>query len=692
MEKETSVLESNVSTSMYHHHQQQQLSNNNRKETRANNAAEAEGAARLATFNSADVADDANEQRDDNKAKSNSSNRIELGFRKIGCEIRGGLPWTGKKRILSSISGDFRVGELTAILGPSGSGKSTLLDILAGFRNSGVSGEVLVNGKPRNLSTFRHSSAYIMQDSSLQPLLTVQEVMSFAADLKLDAITTQDKQRGIDVILKELNLNAARKTLIGKLSDGERKRLAIALELITNPQIMFLDEPTSGLDSVTSRQCIELLKSLALEGRTIICSIHQPSAILLDMIDHLYVIADGQCVYSGGTRKLVVYLKELGFVCPTHYNVADFVLELVNGDYGNHLDQLVSTWNMIVLNGSAEQWRCKSSRKIALIWNPTSISSEKEALKEPSPMNLINLTATKIFRGQEATEYTTNFWRQLWVLLRRNVIKLSRDRFLTCTRISMHFCIAVLIGILYYKVGQDAAYAIDNFNLLFFSIITAMYNAFNSSIISFPEEMPILRREHFNRWYNLRSLYLSNRLSDLPVQITAVTIYSVVIYWMSGQIAEMSRFIRFVASNVLVSLLAQTVGLIFGTLLNLKMAAIFGPLTIMPPVMFSGFFVHLSDAHPYLRWLFHISYCKYAFEAAVIAIYGYDRPRMKCSKDYCHYSSPRQFLKAVDMKYTDYWFSTSVLVGSCIVLEIVSYLTLRFKLRTRKVFEIKYFG
>lgn len=80
----------------------------------------------------------------------------------------------------------------------------------------------------------------------------------------------------------------------------------------------------SGLDSATSKQCIALLKQLAKEGRTIICTIHQPSATLLNMIDHLYVVASGNCVYTGSTQNLVAFLESVDLYCPKHYNPADF--------------------------------------------------------------------------------------------------------------------------------------------------------------------------------------------------------------------------------------------------------------------------------------------------------------------------------------------------------------------------------
>lgn len=545
-------------------------------------------------------------------------------------------------------------------MGPSGAGKSTLLNILSGYWEAGVHGALTENGRPRDPEEFRRRSCYIMQDDKLQPLLTVQETMFVAANLKLPSrMSPSEKGTRVKAILKALGLYDVRRTRSGKLSGGQRKRLAVALELVRNPPVMFFDEPTSGLDSLSSKQMVALLRELAREGRTVVCTIHQPSATLMEMFDHLYAVADGRCVYQGAVKGLLPFLEGNGLRCPPYHNPADYLLEVSRGEHGDVIDDLV----MRSGNGNCQDWRrnaaCEDARSPARPLSPPATPTDGLCLGP---------------RSQGG--YTASFSTQVCVLLRRAYLISSRDRQLTYSRVGLHLLIALIIGTLYFGIGRDAHHMLDNFNYLFFSIMFNMFTAFSSMVVAFADELPIVTREHFNRWYSVKSYLLAVTLADLPVQLLATFIYTLVTFYMTAQPAESFRFGLFLAMCYLVSLVAQSCGMLVSAALELKNACIFGPFAISPFLIFSGFFVHMKDAAPYMRWLFHTSFLKYGLEGVAHAVFGYDRGKMQCSSDYCHFVQPQKFLDQVGMDEARMTVDAVVLISLYFAIRLTTYAAL----------------
>ncbi|KAG6614192.1 ABC transporter G family member 15 [Phytophthora cinnamomi] len=254
------------------------------------------------------------------------------------------LPW-GTKTILDRVSGRCAPGELTAIMGPSGSGKTTLVDLLADRISSGdVSGVIEVNGTERNTKTFRAVTSYVAQEDTLLGSFTVVETMRMAAKLSLpNTVTSHEIEIRVENVMDAMGLETARDTLVGDifrkgLSGGQKRRLSIAIELLSNPSILILDEPTSGLDSSAAHNVMKFIVKLCAEGKTVVCTIHQPSSLVYEMFTNVVVLSAGQTVYCGPRSKMISYFASSGYDCPQYMNPAEYFISLVNTDFEDHAE------------------------------------------------------------------------------------------------------------------------------------------------------------------------------------------------------------------------------------------------------------------------------------------------------------------------------------------------------------------
>jgi len=179
------------------------------------------------------------------------------------------------------------------------------------------------------------------EDDIMFTTLTVRDTLRYAALLRLPgSMSIRDKFAEVEQLMVKLGLIRCGDTRIGDplhrgVSGGERKRVAIGVEMISKPRLLLLDEPTSGLDSIAALTVVNLLRHIASEGTTVITTIHQPSSKIFDQFDKLLILSRGEVAYYGHASAALEYFASLGFQCPPLYNPADFFLDVCSADPAN---------------------------------------------------------------------------------------------------------------------------------------------------------------------------------------------------------------------------------------------------------------------------------------------------------------------------------------------------------------------
>ncbi|CAG0920997.1 unnamed protein product, partial [Notodromas monacha] len=285
------------------------------------------------------------------------------------------------KRVVNNITGSVKPGSLLAVMGSSGAGKSTFLQAIANrYANKViVDGQVLVNGQTmtKKMADF---SGFVYQDDVFIPTLTAREHLTIMASLKLDRRTSEyQKKIRVEELLQELGLRGCQESRIGELftaslkldrrtseyqkkirveellqelglrgcqesrigefsksgalSGGERKRLAFAVEILSDPPVLFCDELTTGLDSFNALLLIGMLKDMAAKGKTVICTIHQPSSEVFEVFDQIMLLAEGRTAFLGSSFECM----HLGHKCPSTFNPADYYIHTLSVVPGQEL-------------------------------------------------------------------------------------------------------------------------------------------------------------------------------------------------------------------------------------------------------------------------------------------------------------------------------------------------------------------
>lgn len=578
---------------------------------------------------------------------------FDIEFTDVAFENKRGFRGPMKK-ILKGVSGTFKSGELSAIMGPSGAGKSTLLNILTGFQNDKWTGQIEYVGDDgkHTWKEYKKQSCYIQQDDIIHPLFTVSEAMWMAINLKIgSSLSQKSKEMLIDDMLDNLDLSKTKQTRCSRLSGGQKKRLSIALELLDNPPVMFFDEPTTGLDSLSSMQCIRLLHDLAKSGRTIVCTIHQPSAAIYELFDYVYLLAEGRCMYEGATKNTIAYFASVGLQCPKYHNPADYMIEVASNEYGNFRDQLAK-----LAAKNEKSWRLETPRQ--------------------TNTNYMNETKAAVLI-QPPSEF-----ERFSVLLHYCMVQLFRDWTTVHLKIFLHFVVGILLGLLYNGSGQDGNKSFTNVGLFVVTTLYLCYTSMMPAVLKFPSEIATLKKERFNNWYQLRTYYLASFICSVPLQIIFAFVYSSPSYFLSRQPMDMNRFFMYLGAAIMNTLLAESFGLLIGIMMNPVNGTFLGSILIATMLILSGFLANFRYMPRGLYYTSYLSHQKYAVHAFVTAIYGFNREKLECPKMYCHYSVPFTLLDELSMTGGRYWLDILILFINYAIIKFVAYFLLKRRLST----------
>ncbi|KAI2474077.1 ATP-binding cassette sub-family G member 1 isoform X5 [Diabrotica virgifera virgifera] len=534
-------------------------------------------------------------------------------------------------------------------------------DTILFYRVTGTTGTIKCNSssrKQKGVLQYKKESCYILQDDSLPNLFTVEECMMIASKLKIANMAKKAREFLINEILTNLSLLKAKNTRCQSLSGGQKKRLSIALELVDNPPILFLDEPTTGLDSASTTQCVDLLKKLANGGRIVICTIHQPNTQTYEMFDQVYMLAKGRCVYQGPSTNTVPFLASVGLHCPQYHNPADYIMEVVSGEYGDHIDQLAV---------AAQDKKWQNIPTIKLSDTPAIDSKDNNIIYSDE-----NVTLSK----------SPSEWKRFFILLQRSSVQLYRDWTISQLKLVLHLLVGLFLGITFQNCGRDATKVISNLGFLQVGIVYLAYTSMMPAVLKFPTELVILKKESFNNWYKLTTYYAAFLVFDIPQQMLFSTVYCIGCYFVSDQPLEVDRFFSVLFVLVLASLSSSGFGLILGTITNPINGVFFGAVGLCFFISVGGFFIMFTHMSNVMYLFSYISYISFSVEGVMQAIYGYGRGQLHCPEEaeFCQYVSSEVLLEDIGMSKPNYWIDIIYLTCTFLTFRTIAFVTLKRKL------------
>ncbi|EFA83423.1 ABC transporter G family protein [Heterostelium album PN500] len=579
---------------------------------------------------------------------------------------------SSRLRLLNGINGYVKPGMLLALMGPSGAGKSTLLDVLADRKTGGhIEGTIKINGDYRN-KYFTRTSAYVEQADILLPQQTVREHIEFSALNRLpESMSFDEKQRFVDKILDTLNLRKIQDKQVGSgetsITPSQRKKVNIGIELASDPQLLFLDEPTSGLDSSAALKVMSYIKRIANSGRSIICTVHQPSTSIFKQFDHLLLLKKGgEMIYFGpmgkGSQLVLDYYSQRGQICDPLANPADFILDIANGVDPN-FDPVDAF---------------KQSQENEVMIQELDSGITPEGIKPPE------------FSG----DYSSSVGVQFRLLMKRCFQNQIRELANMRARFFRSVLLAVVLGTTFLRIGHQQVDIFNRKSILFFCAVYGGMAAM-SMIPVIKVERGFFYREQAAKVYRVWIYVFSFIVTDLPFLAASVIVFSVITYFLTHLFATPGRFFYFTLVLIFTYINYSMIGVALASVLpNEEMAYSAVGVTLAISSLFAGFMIPGPSIPKGWKWFFDINLLKYATQ--VLNINEFKDQRFRCTnyegaipipiqnngtthiKYFCPFTTGEQVLESYGIEVDHLYSYFAVVVSFGLILSILTYLSFRF--------------
>lgn len=515
-------------------------------------------------------------------------------------------------QLLREVTGAFRPGVLTALMGVSGAGKTTLMDVLAGRKTGGyIEGDIRISGFPKVQETFARISGYCEQNDIHSPQVTVRESLIYSAFLRLPKeVNNEEKMIFVDEVMELVELDNLKDAIVGLpgvtgLSTEQRKRLTIAVELVANPSIIFMDEPTSGLDARAAAIVMRTVRNTVDTGRTVVCTIHQPSIDIFEAFDELLLMKrGGQVIYSGplgkNSHKIIEYFQAIPGVpkIKEKYNPATWMLE-------------VSSVAAEVRLGMDFAQHYKSS---ALHQRNKALAKEL-SIPPPGAKDLYFATQYSL---SSWGQFKSCLWKQWWTYWRTPDYNLVRFFFTLAA--------SLMIGTVFWQIGKKRNNSGD-----LTTIIGAMYSAVlfvginNCGTVQplVSVERTVFYREKAAGMYSALPYALAQVITELPYVLVEAVFFSLIVYSMMGFEWVAAKFFWFLFITYVSFLYFTYYGMMTVSITpNHQVASIFAAAFYSLFNLFSGFFIPRPKIPKWWIWYYWICPVAWTVYGLIVSQYG----------------------------------------------------------------------